>query len=61
MIDPEKLEREVATLIREHVTVGYSYDAGHHIDPDSIFTATEGAAYVVVHHMRKALTGDDRA
>jgi hypothetical protein len=51
--DREKLEREVAALICEHVTIGYSFakNGGGLVDPETIFVMAEGAAHVIVHRL----------
>ena len=48
----DQLERRIARLIAEHVTVGYSYAPGPPhglVDPATIRLHTLGAAAVVVH------------
>jgi hypothetical protein len=53
MIDRDKLEQDVAALIREHAAIGYSFKNGQ-IDAESLFISAEGAAHVVVHHVLRA-------
>lgn len=46
------LEDEIADLIREHVTIGYTLGAGGMVDPNTIFVLTNAAAHMVVHRLR---------
>ena len=51
MIEREKLERQVAEIIKEHVGVGYPLAdfASEGFDPQKISIHAAGAAHVVVH------------
>lgn len=54
MADPQKLEDEVAELIAENVTVGYTLGPGGLVDPDTIFVLANGAAHVVIHRLKQS-------
>lgn len=53
MWESEELRREVASLIREHAAIGYEFDGTGNINGDTLFLSAEGAAHVVINHLRQ--------
>lgn len=57
----EKLERELAAIIAEHVTIGYRLDPGGVVNPDTIHVSSAlGAAHMAIHFLKQASAAGGR-